>query len=74
MTQKKCIQCGSPIDRSVKSFPFCSERCKLLDLGAWADENYRVPSAQQSSEEVEMGAEMDEELDSFTNKKVPLSE
>jgi len=23
--------------------PFCSERCKLIDLGAWADERYRVP-------------------------------
>lgn len=24
--------------------PFCSERCKLIDLGAWADESYRVTS------------------------------
>jgi endogenous inhibitor of DNA gyrase (YacG/DUF329 family) len=23
--------------------PFCSERCKLIDLGAWASESYRVP-------------------------------
>jgi endogenous inhibitor of DNA gyrase (YacG/DUF329 family) len=23
--------------------PFCSERCKLIDLGAWADEKYRIP-------------------------------
>ena len=23
--------------------PFCSERCKLIDLGAWAMEKYRVP-------------------------------
>jgi endogenous inhibitor of DNA gyrase (YacG/DUF329 family) len=23
--------------------PFCSERCKLIDLGAWATEKYRVP-------------------------------
>jgi endogenous inhibitor of DNA gyrase (YacG/DUF329 family) len=25
--------------------PFCSERCKNVDLGAWATENYRVPAA-----------------------------
>jgi hypothetical protein len=25
--------------------PFCSERCRLIDLGAWADEEYRVPVA-----------------------------
>jgi len=23
--------------------PFCSERCKLIDLGAWADEQHRIP-------------------------------
>ena len=23
--------------------PFCSERCKLLDLAAWAEERYRIP-------------------------------
>ena len=26
--------------------PFCSERCKLIDLGAWASEAYRVPIAE----------------------------
>jgi len=25
-------------------FPFCSERCKLIDLGAWLDAEYRIPS------------------------------
>jgi endogenous inhibitor of DNA gyrase (YacG/DUF329 family) len=25
------------------SRPFCSERCKVLDLAAWADERYRIP-------------------------------
>ena len=24
--------------------PFCSERCKLIDLGQWAAEKYRVPA------------------------------
>lgn len=24
--------------------PFCSNRCRLLDLGCWAEEEYRVPS------------------------------
>lgn len=28
-----------------KSFPFCSERCKLIDLGAWLDAEYRIPTA-----------------------------
>lgn len=28
--------------------PFCSERCKTLDLGAWATENYRIPDTENS--------------------------
>jgi endogenous inhibitor of DNA gyrase (YacG/DUF329 family) len=24
--------------------PFCSERCRLMDLGAWASESYRIPA------------------------------
>jgi endogenous inhibitor of DNA gyrase (YacG/DUF329 family) len=26
-------------------FPFCSDRCKLIDLGRWLGESYRIPSA-----------------------------
>jgi uncharacterized protein len=26
--------------------PFCSERCQLIDLGKWANEDYRVPLAE----------------------------
>jgi len=25
--------------------PFCSERCKLIDLGAWAEEKYSIPGS-----------------------------
>lgn len=31
--------------------PFCSERCKTIDLAAWADEKYRVPDKPSTSEE-----------------------
>jgi endogenous inhibitor of DNA gyrase (YacG/DUF329 family) len=30
--------------------PFCSERCKLIDLGQWATEKYRVPVEEQKQE------------------------
>jgi len=33
--------------------PFCSERCKLIDLGAWANEDYRIPAEPASPEELE---------------------
>lgn len=40
-----CPTCGAPAAYapSNPSRPFCSERCKLIDLGAWASESYRVP-------------------------------
>lgn len=30
--------------------PFCSDRCKLIDLGEWADEKYKIPLDPDSSE------------------------
>jgi endogenous inhibitor of DNA gyrase (YacG/DUF329 family) len=41
----RCPQCGaeSVWSSENKWRPFCSERCKLIDLGCWADESYRVP-------------------------------
>ncbi|NIR17566.1 MAG: DNA gyrase inhibitor YacG [Desulfobacterales bacterium] len=30
--------------------PFCSEKCKLIDLGKWAAEDYRVPESETSSQ------------------------
>jgi hypothetical protein len=39
-----CPTCGKPVAWAASAWrPFCSERCKLIDLGAWASERYRVP-------------------------------
>lgn len=42
----KCPQCTAIFDIDAPSNfkPFCSERCKLIDLGAWADGSYSVPA------------------------------
>ncbi|NIC04191.1 DNA gyrase inhibitor YacG [Billgrantia bachuensis] len=39
-----CPQCQKKVEWSEKNpyRPFCSERCKLIDLGAWADESHRI--------------------------------
>ena len=40
----KCPICGKPVEWKDNPFrPFCSERCKLLDLGRWVSEEYSVP-------------------------------
>jgi endogenous inhibitor of DNA gyrase (YacG/DUF329 family) len=40
-----CPTCGKRVLWTPDSVwrPFCSERCKLIDLGAWASDRYRVP-------------------------------
>jgi endogenous inhibitor of DNA gyrase (YacG/DUF329 family) len=42
--QVACPRCGalSPYAPQNKWRPFCSERCKMIDLGQWASETYRV--------------------------------
>jgi endogenous inhibitor of DNA gyrase (YacG/DUF329 family) len=40
-----CPRCGTPAAFSPENKwrPFCSERCRVIDLGQWAAESYRVP-------------------------------
>lgn len=41
----KCPKCGKETEYNGNEFrPFCSERCKLLDFGSWANEEYNLPS------------------------------
>jgi endogenous inhibitor of DNA gyrase (YacG/DUF329 family) len=47
-----CPICHKVIEWEGNRFrPFCSERCKLIDLGNWATESYRVPSQPEEAEE-----------------------
>lgn len=41
-----CPSCGKPALYAPSNpwRPFCCERCKTVDLGAWADEAYRIPA------------------------------
>jgi endogenous inhibitor of DNA gyrase (YacG/DUF329 family) len=41
----RCPSCDRPAAprEANAAFPFCSPRCKLVDLGKWLNEEYRVP-------------------------------
>lgn len=55
MAALRCPTCGKSFERAeTTAMPFCSERCRLIDLGRWADERFSVP--------VESEVEPDEEL------------
>jgi len=44
-TGKKCPGCGKAVNFEDNPFrPFCSERCKMADLGSWLKGEYRISS------------------------------
>ncbi len=39
----RCPICHKPVADDDPEFPFCSQRCRVIDLGNWASGVYRVP-------------------------------
>jgi uncharacterized protein len=54
-----CPTCKRTVDYSPdnKWRPFCSERCKLIDLGEWAAEKHAIPVVNEQDEAQEFGGE-----------------
>lgn len=61
----KCPQCGrlALYDPSNAYRPFCSERCKLIDLGQWASEGYKIPLKQEDGYLTDLDSELDSDAD-----------
>lgn len=50
--QVRCPRCVRFVEREGNPWrPFCSERCKLVDLGTWVDEEYIIPGEKSSEED-----------------------
>lgn len=49
-----CPICGKTVDLDDPNMPFCSDRCRVLDLGKWASEGYVIssPDGQNELEEI----------------------
>lgn len=48
----RCPCCGQPLPAGENPWrPFCSERCKLIDLGAWLGERHVIPGEPADEEE-----------------------
>ena len=47
-----CPTCGERVKWTLKNTfrPFCSERCKLIDLGEWASGGYTIPGDRDDSD------------------------
>ena len=53
----KCPICKKDVKPEDPEFPFCSERCRLLDLGNWASERYVISTPAQPNVPDEEGDE-----------------
>ncbi|MEM8952177.1 MAG: DNA gyrase inhibitor YacG [Pseudomonadota bacterium] len=42
---RRCVRCGKP--RTQEFRPFCSRRCRDLDLGKWLDGSYTIPAEEE---------------------------
>ena len=40
----RCPTCKTLVTPEDENFPFCSDRCRLIDLGKWASGGYRISS------------------------------
>ena len=49
----KCPICKKDVTVESQYFPFCSERCKIIDLGNWASEKYIISTPIQPSDSEE---------------------
>jgi len=57
----KCPICRKKVARENPDFPFCSERCRVIDLGNWASGKYVVSTPLTSTTSVERDASEEDE-------------
>lgn len=57
-----CPRCGAQAQYAPANRwrPFCSERCRVIDLGAWAAEQYRIPAPPEAPQDSPPDAETGE--------------
>lgn len=48
-----CRTCGTSFDPTLSTYPFCSERCRMADLGGWFSERYRTSRDVEEDDELE---------------------
>ena len=54
MITVNCPTCHAPVQWQPENEyrPFCSERCKLIDLGAWASEEHKIPVSPDAEDDL----------------------
>jgi endogenous inhibitor of DNA gyrase (YacG/DUF329 family) len=65
----RCPICRKIVLRSELEFPFCSERCRLIDLGKWASGGYVISTPVNDPETLENAAREQRDLDSNSSSE-----
>lgn len=73
-TSLRCPTCRTLVLKTNEHFPFCSDRCRLIDLGKWASGGYVISTPITDPEQLESIAEKqskprDEEQDDSEERK-----
>jgi len=57
MIRGRCPVCSKAYEiasvGALPSFPFCSERCRMIDLGRWIDGKYAIPGSAKDQKQLE---------------------
>ena len=60
----RCPICKKPVTSTGPDFPFCSERCRTIDLGKWASGDYKISSpVKDTSDDFEQDVQRSEDDD-----------
>jgi endogenous inhibitor of DNA gyrase (YacG/DUF329 family) len=57
----QCPICKKPVKSTDPEFPFCSERCRTIDLGKWASGSYVISSPVKDAEELIQDSDPEDE-------------
>lgn len=49
----RCPICKKPVSLDDPNMPFCSDRCRIIDLGNWATDQYVIPTPVSEAEDEE---------------------
>ncbi|MEO8096474.1 MAG: DNA gyrase inhibitor YacG [Acidobacteriota bacterium] len=49
----QCPICRKPVEVTDPNMPFCSDRCRTIDLGNWASEKYVIPEPLDPDDDIQ---------------------
>lgn len=63
-----CSICKKPVPENSEAMPFCSKRCRVIDLGNWLGDKYRIPGESNVDEAIDAGDSRDSDAPTDVTK------